>query len=323
MNISNSLTMLKALSDSSRIRIINSLLEKPQFVEEIAERLNLAASTVSFHLKKLESAHLISKKKEQYYAIYEVNEGIFNSKLKELIIFENFEKEIQDERIKKYEQKIIKVYFKSGKLIKIPSQHKKRIIILEEIAKNFTTGVQYPESEVNLIISSFYDDYVTIRRYLVDINILSRKNGIYQLTRDFNQQKPVIKLPMTSKTNIKEINEKKKAELKKIYKLTPTPIGIFQIRCLKNNRVYIGSALNLNGKMNSHRAQLRFGTSANTRLQEDWNNFGEENFLFEILEEIKPDPNPNYEYNDDLKNLKDAWINILKAEKKEVFILGY
>ena len=70
MNIERSIEIMKSLADTSRLRVLNVIMEKPHYVEEISHKLDLAASTVSFHLKKLESAGLVQQKKEQYYIIY-------------------------------------------------------------------------------------------------------------------------------------------------------------------------------------------------------------------------------------------------------------
>jgi len=91
MEIEKSIEIIKSLADTSRLRVLNSLMIKPQYVEELANRMNLAVSTVSFHLKKLEKAGLINKQKEQYYVIYSLNEGLFNKSLRELTSFENIE----------------------------------------------------------------------------------------------------------------------------------------------------------------------------------------------------------------------------------------
>ncbi len=66
MKAEQSLAIMKALADESRLAIVNSLLEHSQYVEEIAKRHDLAPSTVSFHLKKLEQAGLVKSRKEQY-----------------------------------------------------------------------------------------------------------------------------------------------------------------------------------------------------------------------------------------------------------------
>ncbi len=179
MYIIDSLRVMKALADSSRLSIMQSIIEKPQYVEELSQRFNLAASTVSFHLKKLEEAKLIHKRKEQYYVVFHPNLNVFDKSLKELITFENKEKQTQEDRISQYKTKVINIYFKEGKLIKLPSQHKKRWIILEKIALELEDDKVYTEKEINNKISESFDDYCTIRRYLIDERILNRHKGEY------------------------------------------------------------------------------------------------------------------------------------------------
>lgn len=186
MNISESIEIMKSLADSSRLMIINCLLEKPQYVEELSARLNLAVSTVSFHLKKMEKAGLLKKKKAQYYMIFEVNEELFKTSLKEFVSFPNIEKYVQEERINAYRKKVINTFFKNGKLLKLPSQHKKRWIILEEIASHFDEKKIYEEQEVDEIIARIFDDYCTIRRYFIEEKIMNRTSGKYKLLKPDN-----------------------------------------------------------------------------------------------------------------------------------------
>ena len=181
METLNCIKITKALADSSRLMILNSLMDMPQYVEELSERLNLVASTISFHLKKLENAGLVYKKKEQYYVVYHINDEMFNLTLRELTCFENLEKYVQGERIQKYRKKVIDAFFKNAKLIKVPAQHKKKLIILEEFAKQFKRNILYDESEVNEIISEMYEDYHTIREMLINENIMERDDQKYRL----------------------------------------------------------------------------------------------------------------------------------------------
>ncbi|MDR3609144.1 MAG: metalloregulator ArsR/SmtB family transcription factor [Ignavibacteriaceae bacterium] len=182
MDISESIEIMKSLADTSRLRVLNSLMGKPQYVEELAQRLDLAVSTVSFHLKKLEKAKLVYKVKEQYYIIYHVCDKIFNMSLRELTNFENLDKFIQNERINKYRQKVLKTFFRKEKLEKLPVQWKKKMIVLDEFVKKFKQGKRYKEEEVNEIIMESYFDYCTIRRLMIDEGIMRRENQNYWLT---------------------------------------------------------------------------------------------------------------------------------------------
>jgi hypothetical protein len=69
-----------------------------------------------------------------------------------------------------------------GRLAKMPSKMSKRRFVLEHVVCAFEPGVKYPELEVNAILRSFYDDYVTLRRYLIDAGLMAREGGFYWRT---------------------------------------------------------------------------------------------------------------------------------------------
>lgn len=182
---SDSIKIFKCLADKSRLLIINNLMEGPMYVELLAERLNLASSTISFHLKKLEEVNLVYSVKEQYYVVYHLNNDILSLTLNALIKLGASEKDIQVQREEQYKKDVINSFFEYGKLKSIPVQQKKRKIVLEEIAKKFEFDRVYPEKEVNLIIADFNDDFCTIRREMVAFNIFERENGLYKLVDKF------------------------------------------------------------------------------------------------------------------------------------------
>jgi hypothetical protein len=186
MEIAQSIEIMKSLADSSRLRVLNSLMENSQYVEELASRLNLAVSTVSFHLKKLEKAGLIYKTKEQYYITYHVCDNILNQPLINFTKCENLDKFIEDERIEKYRQKVLNTFFKKNKLIKLPVQKKKKLIILEEFLKKIKSDKKYTETEINEIILQHYDDYCIVRRLMIEEGMMKRKNQIYWLNKKKN-----------------------------------------------------------------------------------------------------------------------------------------
>ncbi len=58
-----------------------------------------------------------------------------------------------------------------------PKKQKEKLLILDRIALCFETGKEYAEKEVNSILSGMTEDYVTIRRYLIDYGLLERQPG--------------------------------------------------------------------------------------------------------------------------------------------------
>lgn len=71
--------ILKALSDESRIRIVNLLKTKSgTCVCEITEIINLSQPTISSHLKKLEEAGIITFRKDGLWVNYYLNDEMDN-----------------------------------------------------------------------------------------------------------------------------------------------------------------------------------------------------------------------------------------------------
>jgi group I intron endonuclease len=117
-----------------------------------------------------------------------------------------------------------------------------------------------------------------------------------------------------------------KKDLKREYKENPRPMGVFQIRNLTNEKVFVGSTLSLEGIFNRFEFQLKMNGHPNKSLQKDWNETGAENFAFEILEELPPRENPGYDYKQDLEVLEDLWLEKLEPygergynERKKTF----
>lgn len=103
-----------------------------------------------------------------------------------------------------------------------------------------------------------------------------------------------------------------KKELKKKYKQTLPPMGIYQIRNLVNGKILVGSSMNLNGKANSFKFQLKMGSHMNSGLQKDYNEYGDENITFEIVDTLEPKDDPAYDYKEDLKVFEEMWIEKLQ-----------
>jgi group I intron endonuclease len=103
-----------------------------------------------------------------------------------------------------------------------------------------------------------------------------------------------------------------KKELIKQYKQTIQPMGVYQIKNKKNGKIFIGSAKNLPGKINSHKFQLKNGLHTNKQMQKDFNEIGEEGFSFDILDHLKPKEDLNHDYTEELKTLEEMWIEKLQ-----------
>ncbi len=104
--------------------------------------------------------------------------------------------------------------------------------------------------------------------------------------------------------------DKKAAKL--AYKLSRRPMGVFQIRNLVNEKSFVGSTTDLSAMFNRIRFQLDAGAHPTKSLESDWKQLGPEKFEFEVLEEVFPREDPNYDYVADLETLEDLWLEKLE-----------
>lgn len=62
-------------------------------------------------------------------------------------------------------------------------------------------------------------------------------------------------------------------------------ITIYGIQCKINNKIYIGQTTNYKNRIKNHIMELNGNRHCNKYLQEDYNNYGKNNFIFFILED--------------------------------------
>lgn len=89
-------------------------------------------------------------------------------------------------------------------------------------------------------------------------------------------------------------------------------MGVYCVRNTVNGKALVGTALDVPGKLNSHRAQLRMRAHRNAALQQDWDAFGSDAFVFEALDLLKPSDAPGYDPGDDLRTLEALWLEKLQ-----------
>ena len=68
-------------------------------------------------------------------------------------------------------------FMRDGKIIVLPKKQKNKIEIFEFIYAHLKSHVEtYTEKELNEKIKELYDDFATMRRYLVDYKFVIRDN---------------------------------------------------------------------------------------------------------------------------------------------------
>lgn len=109
-----------------------------------------------------------------------------------------------------------------------------------------------------------------------------------------------------------EVKAKTRKELNREYIERVKPAGIYQVKNIANGKMLLGSSLNLEGPLNRHKFMLKIGSHTNKTLQADWNELGQNTFVFEVLEEVKMKEDPNFNLQDELTLLEMIWLEKLQ-----------
>jgi DNA-binding transcriptional ArsR family regulator len=71
--------LFKALADRHRRAIVSTLCRRPVVASDLAQRVGLAPNALSFHLKWLRSAGLISAKRQGRHLWYQLEPGVLDA----------------------------------------------------------------------------------------------------------------------------------------------------------------------------------------------------------------------------------------------------
>jgi len=105
--------------------------------------------------------------------------------------------------------------------------------------------------------------------------------------------------------------KEQKKELIRQYKEIKPQAGIFQIRNLQNQKVFLKVCPNLKS-VTRHRFQLERGMHFNKALQAEWDRYGEAAFVFETLEILDEKTLEALGSSLALKQLEERWLKKLE-----------
>jgi hypothetical protein len=93
---------------------------------------------------------------------------------------------MEDNKMTKSEMKFrdttIRNFFdKEDRLKSIPSQKKKKLVLLEHLISKLNAENQYTEKEINAFIKQYHDDFCTIRREFIVHGFMDREDNVYRI----------------------------------------------------------------------------------------------------------------------------------------------
>jgi len=114
-----------------------------------------------------------------------------------------------------------------------------------------------------------------------------------------------------------------RTEVKKAYKQTRQPMGVYAVSNSHDEKVFVGFAADLPARINRHKAELRFKSHRNRELQKMWNSYGESAFKFEILEMLDHEEKIQVSPEEELCVLAQLWVQKLENKGHLIVSLNY
>jgi hypothetical protein len=182
------LTMIKALADENRLKLLRFLHTDEHSVGELARLIDLGEPTVSHHLAKLREAGLVTLRMAGNQRFYRVRqEGLAQLKTAIATIEQmppQPESETRDESWiaalgwDVEDQYILRDHTRNGQITILPAKQRKLLVILRWVATHFEADRLYTEAEVNTLLKAVHaHDFVTLRRELINFGYLRRERG--------------------------------------------------------------------------------------------------------------------------------------------------
>ena len=179
-------SLLALLVAGDRLPVVAALVLGEHTIEGIAARAQLSSRDVLRVLTRLESAGLTSVEGPDWTLHVDVlREAVSGNRWSGGDRPHNRAPSADDNadpQASPQQAAVLRSFFRAGRLVRVPVQRTKRLVVLDRLARDFDPGVRYSEAEVNQKLLAYHSDYAALRRYLVDEDYLARENGIYWRT---------------------------------------------------------------------------------------------------------------------------------------------
>jgi hypothetical protein len=160
------------LADQARLRVAAALVLGARTSDEVVAASGLTSREVLEALSRLEAGELVRRERNGWlFDVRRMSELARNARPKPE------PDDLGD--VPADTAQLLRRFLQDGRLLSMPVQRSRRLVVLDHIAAGFELGVKYPEREVNAILGGFDDDWATLRRFLVDEGFLSREAGVY------------------------------------------------------------------------------------------------------------------------------------------------
>ncbi|WLS44027.1 DUF2087 domain-containing protein [Micromonospora profundi] len=161
-----------ALADDGRRRIFAAIVLGATSATAVAQRTGLAARVVLTGIRRLTDAGLVTGAD----GALTVDEASLRAAARDSRPADEAEPGGDP---------VLRTFLRGDVLVGLPAQRGRRRVLLAHIAeRSFEPGTRYPERAVDEALKPWCaaggSDHATLRRYLIDEQLLTREHGVYQ-----------------------------------------------------------------------------------------------------------------------------------------------
>lgn len=165
-------TIVGLLADPARLKVVAALALGAGTIEDVARLSGLALKDVALAARRLARAGLVHRDGH----VLQLHADRFGAAARAAAEAAPPPEPLSADPA---EDAVLSAFVRDGRLVSIPAQHGKRVVVLQHLVRVFEPGVRYPEREVNALLAVWHADVAALRRYLVDEGLLTRESGIY------------------------------------------------------------------------------------------------------------------------------------------------
>ncbi len=181
VSIDNVVTLFKGLADPTRLRMVAAMVERPRCGQDLAAEIGVAPATVSHHLKVLEKAGLLLETRQPPYVFYQVDLEALQRALRSVTTPKRVKQLASSAAVDDDTREVLRAFFDGPRLRALPTQRKKKELVLEEVLRRIPRRKEYAEPELNRFIEVVFDDYCTVRREWIMGRYMTREGGVYRI----------------------------------------------------------------------------------------------------------------------------------------------
>jgi hypothetical protein len=160
------------LAEPARLKVVAALALGAGTIEEVARLSGLSLKDVALAARRLGRAGLVHRDGH----VLALHTELFGAAARAAAEAAPAPEPLSDDPA---EDAVLSAFVRSGRLVSIPTQRTKRLVVLDHLVRVFEPGVRYPEREVNALLAVWHPDVAALRRYLVDEGLLTRDAGVY------------------------------------------------------------------------------------------------------------------------------------------------